>query len=188
MEWKESLLGIKYVDSFTCKEKHSNVEENRRLIGELLLLDAEGGSVSLIVNVRQVTGGGSLTDTAEFIVHRSVTEANPALVGTQVWDRDATEMGADGGDGHNGGVSSIRDLELGFFIKLSGLGEVPGLSDFGVGESSYENELTVPRGLDDFARGQISDIDFLVGISNVSVSGEHLAVDASEDGLNTEDV
>ena len=88
-------------------EKLSNIEEDRGFIGELLLLDAEGGSVSLVVNVRQVTGGGSLTDTAEFIVDRSVTKANPALVSTQVWDWDATEMGADSGDGHDGGVAGI---------------------------------------------------------------------------------
>ena len=66
--------------------------------------------MSLIVNVRQVSGSGSLTDTAELIVDRSVTKANPALVGSQIWDRDATEMGADSGDGDERRVSSIRDL------------------------------------------------------------------------------
>ena len=88
--------------------------------------------MSLIVNLGQVTGGGSLTDTAELIVHRSVTEANPALISSQVWDGNAAEMGADSGNGHNGRVSGIRDLELGFLIELSGLGEGPGLSNFGV--------------------------------------------------------
>ena len=153
-----------------------------------MLLDAEGGSVSLIVNVRQVTGGGSLSNTAELIVHRSVTKANPALVSTQIWDRDATEMGADSGDGHDGGVTGIRDLELGFFIELSGLGEGPSLSNFRAGESSDENELTVPRSLDDFTGRQISDINFLVGISDVSVGGEHLSVNASQNSLDSENV
>jgi hypothetical protein len=153
-----------------------------------LLLDTEGGSVSLVVNVRQVTGGGSLSNTAELIVNRSVTKANPALVSTQIWDRDATEMGADSGDGHDGGVTGIRDLELGFLIELSGLGKGPSLGNLRVGESSDENELTVPRSLDDFTGRQISDIDFLVGISDVSVGGEHLSVHASQDSLDSENV
>jgi len=129
-----------------------------------------------------------LTDTAELIVHRSVTKANPALVGSQIWDRDATEMGADGGDGHDGGVTGIRDLELRFLIKLGSLGEGPGLGNLGMSESSDENELTVPRSLDDFTGRQISDIDFLVGISDVSVGGQHLSVHTSQDSLDTEDV
>jgi len=170
------------------QQKQSNVEEDGGFIGELLLLDAEGGSVSLVVNVGQVTGGGSLSNTAEFIINRSVTKANPALVSTQIWDRDATEMGADSGDGHNGGVTGIRDLELGFLIELSGLGKGPSLGNLRVGESSDKNELTVPRSLDDFTGRQISDIDFLVGISDVSVGGEHLSVHAGQDSLDSENV
>jgi hypothetical protein len=117
-----------------------------------------------------------------------VTKANPALVGSQIWDRDATEMGADGGDGHDGGVTGIRDFELRFLIKLGSLGKGPGLGDLRCGKSSDENELTVPRSLDDFTGREISDINFLVGVSDVSVGGEHLAVDTGQDSLDTEDV
>ena len=168
--------------------KDSDVKPDRGLIGEFLFLDAESSSVSLIVNVRQVTGSGSLTDTAEFIIYRSVTKANPALVSTQIWDRDATEMGADSGDGDERRVSSIRDLELGFFIELGSFGKSPSLSNLRNGKSSNENELSVPRSLDNLTGREITDINFLVGVTDVSVLGEHLSVNGSEDGLNSEDV
>jgi len=48
--------------------------------------------------------------------------------------------------------------------------------------------LTVPRSLDDFTGREISDINFLVGVSDVSVGGEHLTVDTGQDSLDTEDV
>ena len=71
---------------------------------------------------------------------------------------------------------------------MGSLGESPGLGNLRDGESSDENELSVPRSLDDFTRGQIADINFLVGVSDVSVGGEHLAVDEGEDSLDSEDV
>jgi len=72
----------------------SNVQEDAWLVGENLLLNAKNRSVHLVVNVRQVTGGGALSHAAEFIVHGTVAKADPALVGTQVWHGNAAQMGA----------------------------------------------------------------------------------------------
>ena len=72
----------------------SNVEEDGGLVGEDLLLDADDGSIHGVVDVGQVSLGGSLSHTAELVVHGTVAEANPTLVGTEVGHWDATEMGA----------------------------------------------------------------------------------------------
>ena len=72
----------------------SNVEENAGLVGEDLFLNAEDGSVHLVVDVGQVTGGGTLSHTAELIVDGTVTEANPTFVSSQIGNRDATQMSA----------------------------------------------------------------------------------------------
>ena len=58
----------------------SNIKEDARLVGEFLLLDTESSSMSLIVDVRKVTGGGALTDTAELVVDGTVAQADPTLV------------------------------------------------------------------------------------------------------------
>ena len=73
----------------------SNVQEDAGLVGENLLLNAKNVSVHLVVNVRQVTGGGALSHAAEFIVHGTVAEADPALVGAQVRHGNAAQVSAD---------------------------------------------------------------------------------------------
>ena len=72
----------------------SNVQEDAWLVGEHLLLNAKDWTVHLVVNVGQVTGGGTLSHTAELIVDGTVTEANPTFVSSQVGNRDATQMSA----------------------------------------------------------------------------------------------
>ena len=72
----------------------SNIKVDGGFVGELLFLDADNRSVHLVVNVRQVTGSGSLTDTTEFVIYRTVTEANPTLVGTEIRNGNATKMSA----------------------------------------------------------------------------------------------
>jgi len=63
--------------------------------------------VHLIVNPGQVSDGGTLTDSSEFVVHGTVTKADPALVRAQVGHWDATQMSANGGAADDGGVTSI---------------------------------------------------------------------------------
>ena len=76
--------------------RSSNVKEDGGLVGEDLLLNADDGSVHGVVDVGQVCLGGTLSNSAEFIVDGTVAEADPALVGTEVGHGDATEMGANG--------------------------------------------------------------------------------------------
>jgi hypothetical protein len=86
----------------------SNVEEDGGLVREDLLLNADNGSVHGVVDVGQVCLGGSLSDSAEFVVNGTMAEANPTLVGTEIGNGDATEMGANGGAHEDLGVFGIR--------------------------------------------------------------------------------
>ena len=96
----------------------SNIEEDGRLVGEFLFLDAKGGSVCLIVNIRQVSVCWALTYTTEFIVYRSVTQAHPSFVRSEIWDRNTAKMRANSRDAHKGRVAGIRDLELRLCIEF----------------------------------------------------------------------
>ena len=87
----------------------SNVEEDGGLVREDLLLNADNGSVHGVVDVGQVCLGGSLSDSAEFVVNGTMAEANPTLVGTEIGNGDATEMGANGGAHEDLGVFGIRE-------------------------------------------------------------------------------
>lgn len=167
---------------------YSDVEEDRGLVGELLFFNTHNGSVHLVVDVGQVGGGGSLTDTTELVVHRSVTKANPSLVGSEIGNGDATEMSANGRAAQNGGVTGIGDGGHGLLIELSGGGEGVGLVNLRLGKTTDKDHLSVPGGLEDFTRGELRNIEFLVGISDVPVTGNHLMVDDSEDSLDTENV
>ena len=142
----------------------------------------------LIVDPWEVSNSGALSDSAELVVDGTVAQADPALVGTQVGHGDATQMRADGGAADDGGVAGIRDGSLRLLIKLGGGGERVGLVDLGLGQTTNEDEVTVPGGLEDFTGGKLRDIELLVGITDVSVAGDHLIVDHGDEGLDTEDV
>ena len=75
----------------------SDIEEDRGLVGVLHLFDTEDRSVHLVVDPGQVSDGRSLTDTAELVVHGTVAQADPALVGTEVGHGDAAQVSADSG-------------------------------------------------------------------------------------------
>jgi hypothetical protein len=42
--------------------------------------------------------------------------------------------------------------------------------------------------LGDFTWGQLRDVELLVGVTDVTIAGDHLVVDHSEDGFDTESV
>ena len=105
----------------------SNIEEDGGLVGEDLLLNADDGSVHGVVDVGQVGLGGSLSDSAEFVVDGTVAEANPSLVGTKIGNGDATEMGANGGAHENLGVFGVREGSHGLLIEEGRVGERAGL-------------------------------------------------------------
>ena len=82
-------------------ETRSDIEEDGRLVGILHFLNTEDGAMHLIVDPREVSNSRSLSNTAELIIDRSVAKANPALISTQVRNRDATQVSANGGSADN---------------------------------------------------------------------------------------
>ena len=166
----------------------SDVEEDAGLVGEDLLLNAKDGAVHLVVDVGEVSGGGTLTHAAELVVHGTVAKANPALVGTEVRHGNATKMSANGGAAQHGGVTSIRNGGLGLLIEQSGGGEGVGEVNLALGKTTHEDHLTVPGSLEHLTRGKLRDVELLVGVTDVARAGDHLVVNDGEDSLNTEHV
>jgi len=72
-----------------------------------LLLNADDWSVYRVVDVRQVSLCWTLSDSTEFVIDGSVTKANPALISTEIWYGNATQVGADGGAYQDAGVTGI---------------------------------------------------------------------------------
>ena len=142
----------------------------------------------LVVNEWQVSGGWSLTDSAELVVNGSVTQANPSLVGSEIWHWDATQMSANSRAAENGRVTGIRDGGLGLLIEHGGGWESVGLVDLRLGETSDEDEISVPRGLKNLTWWKLRDIKLLVSVSHVSVSSDHLGVDDGDEGLDSKAV
>lgn len=142
----------------------------------------------LIVDEWQVGSSWTLTNSSELIVDGTVTEANPSLVGTEVWHWNATQMGANSRAAKNGGVTGIGNRGLGFFIELGGGWKSVGLVDFRLGETSDEDKLSVPRGLKNLTWWKLRNIELLVGITDIPASGDHLSVDNSDESLDSEAV
>lgn len=117
-----------------------------------------------------------------------MAQADPTLVSSKIWDRNATQVGANSGAHQDLGVTGWWKGGDGVLIELSGLGEGLGLLDLSHGESSNENEFTIPRSLQDLAWWEFRDVDLLVGVSHVSGVGDHLSVDDGEDGFDTDGV
>jgi len=74
----------------------SYVKPDRRLIWEDLLLNADDWAVHGVIDIWQVSLGWALSHSTEFVVHGSVAQADPSLVSTNVWHRNATQMSANG--------------------------------------------------------------------------------------------
>jgi hypothetical protein len=79
----------------------SNVEENAWFVGEHLLFNAKNGAVHLVVNVREISSCGSLSNTTELVINRTMAQANPAFVGTEIWHGNATQVSANCGAAQN---------------------------------------------------------------------------------------
>ena len=163
----------------------SDIKEDGWLVRELLLLNADNWAVHRVVDVWQVSLSWSLSDSSELIVDGSVTKANPSLVGSKIWHWDATQMSANGRAHQNFGVSSVGKSGYGLLIQKGGVWKRVGVLDLGHGKSSDEDDLTVPSGLKNFSWWELRDVEFLVGVSDVSGSSDHLVVDDGNDGLDT---
>jgi len=151
-------------------------------------LNAENRTMDLVIDERKVHLSGTLSDTTELVINGTVAKADPTLVGTKVRYGNATQVSANGRGAHDGRVTGIRDHSRGLLIQLGGLGESIGLLDLRLGQTTDEDHLTVPGSLENFTRRQLSNVQFLVGVSDVSVSSDHLLVEASDEGLDTQHV
>lgn len=153
-----------------------------------MLLDAEDWSVHRVVDIWQVSLGWSLSDSSELIVDGSVTQADPSLVGSEIWHWDASQMSANSGAHKHLRVTGIRKRNDGFFIEQGSGWQRVTFSDFTEGKSSNEDDFSVPGSLEDFTRWEFGNLEFLVGVSDIPGSGNHLTVNHGKDGLNSEDV
>ncbi len=117
-----------------------------------------------------------------------MAEAHPALVGTEVGHGNATKMGTNGRAHQNLGVDGVRQGGHGDLIQEGRVGQRASLLHLGQGQTTDEDKLTVPRCLEHFTRWQLGDIEFLVGVSDVSSSRDHLLVEASDDSFNSKHV
>ena len=142
----------------------------------------------LVVNVRQVTGGGALSHAAELIVHGTVAKAHPALVGTQVGHWDAAQVGADSRAAENGGVTCSRDGGLGGLVDKSGVWEGVSKIDLTLRQTTHKDHLSVPASLGDLTWWQLRNIHLLVGITHITNTGNGLVVNDGENSLDSEHV
>jgi len=115
-----------------------------------------------VVDVWQVSLGRSLSDSSELVIHGAVAEAHPSLVGTKIWHRDATQVSANGRAHKYLGVTGIRQTCLRNLVELSSEWQCVGLLDLCDCETSDENDLTIPGGLQDLTWWQLSDVQLLV--------------------------
>ena len=153
-----------------------------------MLLNAHNWAVHRVVDVWQVSLSWSLSDSTELVVDGSVAKANPSLVGTKIWHWDATQMSANGRAHQDLGVSGVGEGGDGLLIQKGGVWKSVGVLDLGHGKSSNEDDLTVPSGLKNLSWWELRDVELLVGVSDVSGSGDHLVVDNGHDGLDTNNV
>jgi hypothetical protein len=166
----------------------SDIHEDGWFVRELLLLNAHDWTMHRVVDVWQVGLSGSLSDPAELVVYRPVTKADPSLVGSKIWNWDASQMRANGGANQDFGVTSIGESCDGLLIQQSRVWKGVGVSDLSHGKSSDEDDLTVPSCLEHFSWWKLSDVKLLVRLSDVSGVGDHLAINDGDDGLDTDNV
>lgn len=117
-----------------------------------------------------------------------MAEAHPTLVGTEVGHGDTTKMGANGRAHQDLRVHGVGQRGHGHLIEQGRGGESVCLSNLREGQSADENKLSVPRGLEGLTRGKLGDVELLVGITDVSGTGDHLLIDAGDDCLDTEHI
>lgn len=106
-----------------------------------------------------------MSDAAELVVHGPVADAHPTVVGSQVGDRDATEMGAHGRADQDLGVACRAEDDLASFIQdgLSWVFVVL-LMDFLSGKSPHKDRRTIPDNLKHLSRRKPRDINLHIGI------------------------
>jgi len=144
--------------------------------------------VHLVVNEWKVSSSWTLTDSSELVIHRTVTQANPSLVGSEIRHWDASQVSANGRAAENRRVTGIGNGGLGLLIKLGGGWKSIGLVNLGLGETSNEDELSIPRSLEYLTWWELRNIKLLVSVTNVPASSDHLSVDNGDQSLDSKAV
>lgn len=60
--------------------------------------------------------------------------------------------------------------------------------DLRLGKTTDEDHLSVPGSLENLTWWQLRDVELLVSLTNISITGDHLVVDHGQDSLKTEHV
>ena len=167
---------------------NSHVEEDRGFVGEHLLLNAQHSPVHRVVHVGQVVLGGALTHSSELVVHGTVAQTHPTLVGSKVRNRDAAQVSANGRANQNHGVSRVRERRNGGFVESGGIRKSIRFFDLGESQSTHEDKLSIPGSLKALSRGKLRDINLFVRVTNITNSGNHLLIEACHEGLHTQHV
>jgi hypothetical protein len=110
-----------------------------------------------------------LSDSSELIVDRTVANADPTVISTQIRNGDATQMCADSRAHQKLGGTSIGQDDFFTFIQDCINGVFVFLLDFTVGKSSNEDGLTVPDNLHNFTGRKFRDVHLHVSIFIVSL-------------------
>jgi len=154
-------------------------ETDGRLAGVLQLLNTENVVIKGVVDDFQVFKGGSLSDSTKLIIDTSVANANPSLVVTEVRNRNATQVSANGRADQHLRVLVVIEEDSFVFIEQCLFRQSMLLFDFLVSETSDEDRLSVPHNLNDFARRQGTDVNLKISVAIVSLPAGH-SVDYSE--------
>lgn len=106
-----------------------------------------------------------------------MADADVSVIGTEIWNGDASQVSADGGGDDDERFSGLVQNGLRILIESGGIRERVFLLDLILSKSSDEYWDTVPDDLHDFGGWELSNIDFHVGISIVSLP----SIESSDD-------
>lgn len=125
-----------------------------RLLTELDLFHTQNVgvfSVNRIVHGRKIFEGGSLSDSSQLVVDRSVANADVSIVGTEVGDGDATQVSAHSRVHCDGVTSDFAEISTGSGVKEGALWEFLLVLDLLGSQSSDESGDSVPGDLDNLS-------------------------------------
>lgn len=106
-----------------------------------------------------------------------MADADVSVIGTEIWNGDASQVSADGGGDDDERFSGLVQNGLRILIESGGIRERVFLLNLILSKSSDEDWDTVPDDLHDFGGWELSNIDFHVGISIVSLP----SIESSDD-------
>lgn len=127
----------------------SRPKANGGLSWEFHLLDTEKSSVFVkgVVDVGKVQQGRALSNSAEFVVNRTMANADPSVVGSEVGDWNATQMGANCRADEHLSTSCLVQANLTDLVEHGCIGEFVFFLNFLGGESPNEDGCSVPNDL-----------------------------------------